>query len=118
MYPNHNHRYNNNRRQHNRVKFLGGLKLIVQEDVFFTEQIKDISSKGIKISHSGKYQFDPFDKFLFEIMLPGKDENGSINGIAEVVRTIPYEEIGLLISSIDETNQAKLDEFITSTANR
>ncbi len=117
MYPT-NGKYTNNRRQYNRVKYLGGLKLIVQEEVFFTEQIKDISSKGIKISHSGKYQFDPFDKFSFEIMLTDGENNHSINGVAEVVRMIPYEEVGLMISSIDESNQAKLDEFIVATSKR
>jgi c-di-GMP-binding flagellar brake protein YcgR len=113
-----NSKYQHNRRRYNRVKFLGGLKLIVQENIFFTEKIKDISAKGIKISHSGKYQFDPYDKFSFEIPLPNSGTEGSINGTAEVIRTIPYEEVGLMISSIDEANQNKLNQFIETASSQ
>jgi len=110
--------YSNERRKYNRIKSLGGFKLIIQENIFFTEYIKDISSKGIRVSHNGKYQFDPFDKFSFIILPAESDEDKNISGVAEVIRLVPFEEMGLKISYLDEINQEKFNNFVERTLKR
>ncbi|MCD4779455.1 MAG: PilZ domain-containing protein [Candidatus Omnitrophica bacterium] len=113
MYPSHK-KYQNERRRYSRYNIIGELKIIVQENISFREQIKDVSLKGIRISHNGKYQFNLYEKFPFEITFTRGDQPQNISGVAEVIRMIPFEEVGLLISSIDETNQEKLTQLIES----
>ena len=111
MYPSRK-RYQNERRKYSRLNIIGELKIIVQENVSFSEQIKDISLKGIRISHNGKYQFNLYEKFPFEITFTNGDQPENISGTAEVIRMIPFEEVGLLISAIDKENQEKLTQLI------